>query len=151
SDAPVTATARLQVEPSSEQPVVVEDVAETTDDASDRTAAPDEAGTTAAPDEAGTTAAPDEAGTTAAPDDGGTTAAPEPRQRVVRPAGELAWVTATVLASSPVGTALPGDDLTVDGLSLTLSLAVSAVDATQAQIVWLGEDRAVTVQEIEVD
>ena len=179
SDAPVTAAARLEVAPSSDEPVVVEDTRPADDtDASSRTVGPDEAvGTagpddalaaavldealaTAAPDEAlatgtpdqgATTAAPDEAGTTAAPDDVATTADPEPRERVVRPAGEATWVTATALSSGPVGTAIPrAGDLLPDGPSVALALAVSAVDGTDARVVWLGEDGAVSVQELEL-
>lgn len=173
SDQPVTAAAQLRVAPASDEPVVVEDDAETTaspgDDARSTaapdgasatagpdgvgsTVAPDGAGSTVAPDDAAATRGPDPAGSTAGPDDASTTASPddEPaRPRVVRPAGETAWVTAVALTGAPVGTAVPSLGTVPGGEDgADLSLAVSSVDATTAEVLWLAEDGSVTTDDV---
>ena len=175
SDAPVTAGALLQVGPVSDEPVVLDedtaglDEAATTagpDDAA-TTAAPDEAATTAAPDDAATTAAPDEAATTTAPDDAATTAAPgeaattaapdeaattagpdgpaPQAEPVLHPAGESAWVAAVPLSQEPLGMALPDSEPAADPVA---ALALSAVDATTATVLWLDDRDRVRTEEL---
>lgn len=115
SDEPVTAAMLVRLPPSTDDPVVVDDAGE---------------GTSTTADASSTTGAPDGAGSTGAPD-GAERVAP----RVIHPAGELAWVGAAPLATDhPVGLAVP--DLT--GVpDAGAALAVSAVDGTSADVVWL--------------
>jgi hypothetical protein len=166
ADAPVTAGALLQVAPVSDEPI---EVGQEPDDAA-TTAGPDEAATTAGPDEAATTAGPDDAATTAGPDDAATTAGPDdaattadPREEgtaqeepVRHPAGESAWVAAVPLSRVPLGMALPelrdlprftesGAD---DQSDPVVELAVSAVDATTASVLWLDEAGAVRTEDL---
>lgn len=165
SDAPVTAAARLTLAPASDEPVVVEDDAASTatpgDDAASTAAVPDGTGATAAPGDAATaaTAGPDGAATTAGPDSTASTAGPDRAgatatpgggtpsgPRVVRPAGEAAWVTAVALTDAPVGTALPD----LGDRSPTVSLAVSAVDATGARILWMDAAGEVRTEDLDL-
>lgn len=171
SDAPVTAAAQLHVAPASDEPVVIEDDAADTSGADEAattggpdqavatggpdeaasTAGPDQAGATARPDDAATTAGPDAATTTAGPDDADVTSAPSdpPSEgpRVVRPAGESAWVTAVALTDSPVGTAIPE---VPDPASGPATLAVSVVDAARAQVVWMDAAGEVTTEHLDL-
>lgn len=179
SDQPVTAAAQLRVAPASDEPVVVEDDAATTEapgddarstaspDGASATGRPDEAGSTATPDDAASTRGPDPSTSTAGPDDASTTTGPDDAPagpRVVRPAGETAWITAVALTGAPVGTAVPsleavpGGDGEAggageagesrDGSGATVSLAVSSVDATTAEVLWLAEDGSVTTEDV---
>lgn len=133
-----------------------DDAASTTGpDGAASTAGPDDAASTARPDGAASTAGPDDAASTAGPDRASSTAAPEDGgpagPRVVRPAGETAWVTAVALTGAPVGTALPAiDDLTPGLSSPSLSLAVSAVDATRAQVVWMDQSGAESTEDLDL-
>lgn len=130
SDAPVTAGALLQVAPVSDEPVVLDE----------DTAGPDEAATTAGPDDAATTAAPDEAATTAGPD------GPAPQaEPVLHPAGESAWVAAVPLSQEPLGMALPDSEPAADPVA---ALALSAVDATTATVLWLDDRDRVRTEEL---
>ncbi|MFK5633042.1 DUF5719 family protein [Ornithinimicrobium sp. LYQ103] len=124
SDQPVTAGTRLQLLPSDEKPTVE---------------GQDEAATTTAP------AGAEGARTTAGPDQDED--APDQDEPLVRPAGDLAWVAATTVATSPVGAALPAVDA-VPGVSR--QLAVSAVDGTDALVVWLDEDGRASVERLEL-
>ena len=139
SDAPVTAGALLQVGPVSDEPVVLDE----------DTAAPDEAATTTAPDDAATTAAPGEAATTAAPDEAATTAGPDgpapQAEPVLHPAGESAWVAAVPLSQEPLGMALPDSEPAADPVA---ALALSAVDATTATVLWLDDRDRVRTEEL---
>ena len=148
ADAPVTAGALLQVAPVSDEPI---EVGQEPDDVA-TTAGPDEAATTAGPDDAATTAGPDDAATTAGPQEEGT-AQEEP---VRHPAGESAWVAAVPLSRVPLGMALPelrdlprftesGAD---DQSDPVVELAVSAVDATTASVLWLDEAGAVRTEDL---
>ncbi|QFG68005.1 DUF5719 family protein [Ornithinimicrobium pratense] len=190
ADAPVTAGALLQVGPSSDEPIVVEqgDRAADPDEAADTpgpdeargTSSPDDAPSTAGPDEAVTTSGPDEAVTTSGPDGVASTAGPggeeadRQAEPVLRPAGESAWVAAVPLSHIPVGMALPdltdiprlADRRDVPGeeasggngqegarewdtdLEPALTLAVSAVDATSASVLWLDGDGDVSSVEL---
>lgn len=139
SDAPVTAGALLQVGPVSDEPVVLDEDTAGLDEAA-TTAGPDDAATTAAPGEAATTAAPDEAATTAGPD------GPAPQaEPVLHPAGESAWVAAVPLSQEPLGMALPDSEPAADPVA---ALALSAVDATTATVLWLDDRDRVRTEEL---
>lgn len=128
SDAPVTAAAQLRVAPASDEPVAVDDAA-----------------TTSAPDDAATTSALDDVAATSAPGETAAATFTPSRQRVVRPAGEITWVVATVLSPTPAGLALPA----ADGVpGARRQLAVSTVDATLAQVLWLDANQRVRAQEV---
>lgn len=110
SSAPVTGGMVLQMDPASDEPL----------DTDDATA----------------TAVPDDAATTAAPDDAATTTAPPPAREepLVRPAGEFAWVAAVAPTPAPVGTGIPDLRALPDASAV---LALSGLDATEVQVVWL--------------
>lgn len=157
SDEPVTAAARLEIEPSSEplEPSV--------DEASSTAAPGDEASSTAASGDAvsGTAAPGDAASSTAAPgDEASSTAGPEDddgmqdqREPILHPAGDLAWVGATAVSTTPLGMAVPqlagppADDDTDTGShhleDLVVELAITAVDATRARVIMLDAEGAV--------
>lgn len=118
SDTPVTAGALLELAPSGEDPLAADDATATTSPAPTGPA-------TDGP-------AVDGAAATTSPGD----APPS----LVRPAGETAWVAATVPSTSPVGMALPARD-GIPGARTTL--AVSVVDATEASVHLLGRDGTV--------
>ncbi|MFK5582330.1 DUF5719 family protein [Serinicoccus sp. LYQ131] len=124
SDAPVTAAVLLRKVPDGDDPVAVDDAASTS-------AAPDDA--------ASTSAAPDDAASTSA-------APGEEQDTVVRPAGDLTWTGATVLTRTPVGMAVPPVPSALPDADL--ALAVSAVDATSAEVLWLDAEGAVVSEEI---
>lgn len=65
---------------------------------------------------------------------------------LVRPAGDLAWVTATPVAPAPVGMALPDRSAIPDA---SATLAVTAVDATTATVHLLRADGTVRTEQIE--
>lgn len=175
SDAPVTAGALLQVAPASDEPIMVgrtpavdEATSTAGPDEATTTAGPDDATTTAGPDDAATTAGPDAAATTAGPDAAATTAGPDAAattagadaipqaEPVLHPAGESAWVAAVPLSRVPLGMALP--DLTdLPGVAApdaeqppepVAALAVSAVDATTAMVLWLDDRGRVRSEEL---
>lgn len=175
SDAPVTAGALLQVAPSSDEPIVVEQ-GDPDREAEAGDAEPDQAATTAGPDQETDTSGPDEAARTAGPDDAARTAAPGDEEAdrqaepVLHPAGESAWVAAVPLSHTPLGMALPdltdpprlpdlparSDESDESGpgaqveadVDPVVRLAVSAADATTAAVLWLDGDADVSVEEL---
>lgn len=183
----------MEVAPSTDEPIVVEQ--------EDRPPDPEEARTTAGPDAAASTAGPDDAGDTAGPDAAARTAGPDGEQAtsgpggaastagpdgeeadrqvepVLHPAGESAWVAAVPLSTIPVGMALPDladlprlpdlPDVSAEGgsgedgpegqegareqdtdLDPAVTVAVSAVDATTASVLWLDDDGEVNREEL---
>ncbi|MDO5739570.1 MAG: DUF5719 family protein [Ornithinimicrobium sp.] len=115
SDVPVTAGAQSQFLPRSKTAVVVKGEAATKDvkDSTKKTTKPP------------------------AKDTGTSTSGPTQAEPLVHPAGDLAWVAASALHTGPVGIAIP--DLSgLPGAELTL--AVTAVDAVDARLVWLRAD-----------
>jgi hypothetical protein len=129
SDQPVTAGARLEVLPGDEEPTV---------------GAQDDAAVTTGPDgdgASGDEAGGDESAATTGPDED----ASDQDEPLVRPAGDLAWVAGTTLATSPIGSALPGAG---DVPGLRRELAVSAVDGTDAVVVWLDEEGRASVERL---
>src|SRR5690606_10099915 len=114
ADAPVTAGALLEVAPSSDEPIVVEEGGRASDPEETRsTAGPDDAASTAGPASEQATSGPDGAASTAGPDGAASTAGPDGDEAgrqvepVLHPAGESAWVAAVPLSTIPVGMALP--------------------------------------------
>ena len=135
SDAPVTAGARLQVAPVSDEPIVLEEDAPEGDDAQ----------ATSAPDDAQATSGPEDAQATSVPD------APPQAEPVLHPAGESAWVAAVPLSEVPLGIAVPDlsdlPGLTEQAREPVVALAVSAVDGTTATVLRLDDrDRVRTEQ-----
>lgn len=143
SDVPVTAGAQSQFLPSSKTPVVVKDGAATKDvkDSTKKTSKPP-AKDSPKPTPKATVkdtakATPKATAKATDKDTGGSTSGPTQAEPLVHPAGDLAWVAATPLHTGPVGIAIP-DLSALPGAKLTL--AVTAVDAVDARLVWLRAD-----------
>jgi hypothetical protein len=117
SDEPVTAGARLEVLPAQDDPEVVK---------------VDPGGAD------GTEADPDEEG-----GEGGEEV--EQGEPLLRSAGDVAWVGATVPTQTPLGMALP-DRSAVSGAAATLAL--TAVDGTTAWVTWVDQDGAETSRSV---
>ncbi|MGD8150166.1 DUF5719 family protein [Ornithinimicrobium sp. Y1694] len=151
SASPVTGGLKVELPPSGDEPVEPGDDAATTGgpDGAAVTGGPDDAATTAGPDDAATTAGPDDAATTAEPDDAATTAGPDgasttagppatpQAEPLVRPAGELAWVPAVTLSTTPIGMGIPDLAALSGG---TARVAVTVLDATPVRVTWLLDD-----------
>lgn len=149
---PVVAGAVVAVAPTSDEPVTDQGEASTAPgDDEAVTAEPDDETAAAGSDEDVSTAEPDDEASTARPDEEATTAGPEDDDRgepVVRPAGELAWVAAVPLSTSPLGIGIPSS-ADVPG-ELVATLAVSAVDATTATVHWVRADGGTTSEELDL-
>lgn len=141
SDEPVTGGARLEILPAERDPEILDPASATAapGDGSEGTQGDgdvDDALATAGPgDDASATSSPDETDDPDPQDEpDGRTEQGEPLRR---PAGDLAWVGATVPSTSPSGMALP-DRSQVPGARATLAL--TAVDGTTAWITWVDEE-----------
>lgn len=138
SDQPVTAAAVLRSDPTDDEPLDPQDSAAST-------GSPDQGASTASAPPSG-----DAAVTTSPPDGTAVTTAPpggEQGEPVRRPAGDLAWVSAQRLTTDPSGLALPSRGEIPDGQA---RLALSVVDGTTVDVVWLGDSGTTSVESVQI-
>lgn len=134
SDEPVTAGARLQVDPVDDEPLDPPEPPDT--DAATATSGADDAAVTSGPDED----ADESEDTTSEPEE-----EPTGDEPLRRPAGDLAWVAAAAVSTEVTGLALPDRGAVPEGAA---QLALTAVDGTTAWVTWAladGSSRAATV------